>query len=244
MRCIRIFILFLILSNIVLARRVYIVCYHSFLGKPNVPTDFSIDELKTHIKILKDGGIKFVGIKDILNGNINGNSNILITIDDGNRSVYPAYKQVFKPNNIPVALALYNGSIGRSKYLLTWEQVDDLVRDGVYIMSHGYFSEKLFNHLYETNRKVFEREIFYPKKFFEERYEKPVEVFAYPFGVHSDSAIRLIKESGYKMAFTIVSGRVEIPYTSNTNIYLLPRYMIVRGQYKNQLNSIISDSKK
>lgn len=236
--------LMLISYNYVFAQRVYVLCYHSFLGRPDVSTDFSLDEMKEHINILKDGGMKFVSIDDLLSGNIQGNNNVLITIDDGNRSVYPAYKQVFKPNGIPVTLALYNGSIGRSKYLLTWDQVDDLVKDGISIMSHGYFSEKLYDHLYETNKKIFEREIYSPKQTFEARYTNTVSALAYPFGVYSDSAIKTIKNAGYKIAFTILPGKVEIPYIKNANQYMLPRYMIVRGGYKKQLLSVINDSKK
>ena len=39
---------------------VYVLCYHSFLGRENVAYDFSLDELKSHIQFLKDRGFKFI----------------------------------------------------------------------------------------------------------------------------------------------------------------------------------------
>lgn len=238
------FLLILFFSNTLLASRVYVLCYHTFLNKPEFITDFSIEELKEQIKMLKDANMKFVSLDDIYIGNIVGNNNVLITIDDGNRSVYTAYKEVFKPNKIPIAIALYNSSIGKCKYLLSWEQIDELYINGTEIMAHGYFSHELYDSLYETNRKVFRQEIYSPKNIFKERYNNSLIAFAYPCGTYGNCAINEIGNAGYKMAFTVKPGRVEIPYTNNSSIYLLPRYMIVRTKYKNQLNHIISDSKK
>ena len=58
-----------------------------------------------------------------MNGRITGTKNVLVTIDDGNRSVYEAFQKVFKPNGIRPLLAIYPNIIDKKKYALTWDQL-------------------------------------------------------------------------------------------------------------------------
>lgn len=50
-------------------------------------------------------------------------------------------------------------------------------------------------------------------------------VFCYPFGHYNDTAIESLKETGFKMAFTIEGGRVDV----GDNKYLLPRVRVTAG---------------
>ena len=60
-------------------------------------------------------------------------------------------------------------------------------------------------------------------------------VFAYPFGHYSDDFIKALKDSGFKMAFTINSGKVK----KGANKYKLPRVRVSKGTTLNQfINSI------
>src|SRR4030042_1614763 len=86
------------------APSVHVLCYHAFLDDRKI-YNFSIEELREHIDFFKSRGYRFVKFSDIINKNISGNKNILITVDDGNRTVYDAYYSVFKKNNIKPVLA-------------------------------------------------------------------------------------------------------------------------------------------
>ncbi len=61
-------------------------------------------------------------------------------------------------------------------------------------------------------------------------------IYCYPFGHYNDTAIEALKETGYKMAFTIVGGRVSAGY----NKYTLPRVRVSAG---NSLNYFASSVK-
>ena len=50
-------------------------------------------------------------------------------------------------------------------------------------------------------------------------------VFAYPFGHYSDSAIKALKDTGYKLAVTVEGGRVQ----PGANKYTLPRVRVADG---------------
>lgn len=62
-------------------------------------------------------------------------------------------------------------------------------------------------------------------------------VFCYPFYEYNDYAIRMLKESGFTMAFAgfIGDGRVRV----NTNKYLIPRYTIYNDTTLNEFANII-----
>ncbi|MBR6034288.1 MAG: polysaccharide deacetylase family protein [Clostridia bacterium] len=61
------------------------------------------------------------------------------------------------------------------------------------------------------------------------------DVFCYPFGHYDDTAIEALKETGYKMAFTIVGGRVSVGY----NKYTLPRVRVTAGNSLNYFASSV-----
>jgi peptidoglycan/xylan/chitin deacetylase (PgdA/CDA1 family) len=127
-------------------KHVYILCYHTFLGKPQIQTDFSISEFQQHITLLRQKKYTFVQWRDILKNNITGTKNILIMIDDGNVSTYKAYQAALKPFQIKPVLAIYPGIINSRKFALTWAQLQEMRGDGCEIASHGYF------HMYLTTK--------------------------------------------------------------------------------------------
>ncbi|HOD16721.1 MAG TPA: hypothetical protein PKI31_18525, partial [Spirochaetota bacterium] len=86
---------------------VSVLCYHTFLDKKKMdPYCFTVGELSSHIAQLKKQGFRFVSIGDVVSGRITGTNNVLVTIDDGNRSVYEAFQKVFKPNGIRPLLGI------------------------------------------------------------------------------------------------------------------------------------------
>jgi peptidoglycan/xylan/chitin deacetylase (PgdA/CDA1 family) len=216
---------------------VFVLCYHSFLGKEKIPTDVSIHELKEQFDYLKKNGFQFVTLSQIEKGIIRGQRNILITIDDGNRSIIEANEKVFKPMGIKPLLGIYPNIIGRRDYALNWEELKKLSAEGFDIASHGYYHLLLNEKLYISDKNAFANEIFKSKRMLFEKLGRNVDVFMYPNGVRSGSAKKLLKEAGYKYAFTIVWGQVNLPLNSNVDPYELHRFM-VSGNFK-EVSSVI-----
>lgn len=235
------FILFLVIMLFFLAAntsqihaaQAHIIIYHTFLGKERIPTDFSLDQLREHLDFLEGRGFKFVTVNDVLTGNIKGSKNILITIDDGNKTLYRAYREVLRPRGIKPLLAIYPNIIGRQRYALTWEQLGELSRDGCDIAAHGFFHLLLNEKLYQKNKQYFHNEITKSKKVLEERLGRKITLFVYPSGEISERAEKEIRDAGYNYAFTIKWGTVQIPLSKNTNVYEIPRYMLEKENWKN-----------
>lgn len=215
---------------------VHVLCYHAFLDKKD-PFTFSVDDLARHIAYYKEKGFRFITLKQLIDGSVRGNNNILVTIDDGNRSVWEACEKVFKPNRIRPVLGIYPNIINRQSYALTWKQLQQLTRH-CDIAAHGWYHLKLNDKLYRERPKDFRREIFESKKVLEEKLGQAVTVFIYPFGIRADVTERLLKEAGYQYAFTIEQGGMELPVQGRYNVLRLPRYMLSKPNWKVCANQI------
>jgi len=218
---------------------VSVLVYHSFLGDKPFPSDISIQELKAQLDDLKAQGYRFVTLSDIVAGAVQGSKNILVSIDDGNQSVYQAYHEVFKPRGIKPLLCIYPNIIGKKAYALSWERLSELAQAGCDIAAHGFYHYPLNQKAYDTDPKSFCKEIFHSKEVLETRLNKKVMAFAYPNGVNAPITKRIVQEAGYTCAFTVLWGPVRSPVESNPDRFALGRYMIYKNNWDMIRNTII-----
>jgi len=220
----------------------YILLYHTFLNKSEYITDVAPEKLNKQLLSLKNNGFTFVSFTDILNNKISGTRNIMISIDDGNRSVYRVYKNILKPMGIKPLLAIFTHSIERTPALMTWKMIRELSDDGCDIASHGHVHYYLDEQLYKTNRKAFMREIVTSKKILEEKLQKRITVFMYPYGRVNKIARIELKNAGYTYAFTLKWGFLHVPLHKNNKVLELPRYMVM-GNWERIYYSILRREK-
>ena len=215
-----------ILAKVAESKKIYVLCYHTFLGKPKIDTDFSLSELKDQVISLKSNGYKFVSLSEFSSGAYTGSKNVLIIVDDGNISAYKAYQSVFKPLNIRPVFAIYSNVIGNVSYAMTWDQLKVLLKDGCDISSHGFYHLYLTTSFFEKDPKGFEREILISKQVLEKKLDYSVKTFVYPFGVVSPIAQTKIREAGYTTAFSLKAK--PITNMASENKWDMPRYMMTR----------------
>ena len=223
-------------------QKVFVLCYHSFLGNKRFAGDVSMQDLKMQMDFFKDKGFRFVSLSEIIKGTVKGSQNILVVIDDGNESVYRAYHEIFKPRNIKPVLGIYPNIIGKKSYALTWEQMTELSQDGCDIASHGYYHLLLDQKLFDKDKAAFIQEINGSKEVLEKRLKVKVSAMVYPNGVRSDITKKILKEAGYSCAFTIKWGPLLSPLSKNKDPYELPRYMIYQKNWGMISNSILKAS--
>jgi peptidoglycan/xylan/chitin deacetylase (PgdA/CDA1 family) len=210
---------------------VHILGYHSFINGHRSKYDFSIDELRTQIRYFIKRGYRFVSFSDIIDGKINGRKNILITIDDGNRSIYRAYHEILRPLNIKPLLAIYPSIIGR-RYALSWNQLEELSSDGCEIASHGLYHRKMSQRLYQVNKKSYLNEIYKSKSILERGLKNRIRVFVYPYGLYINEVFRYLEKAGYEYALTVRDDSLTLPISRLENPYEIPRYVITRPDKK------------
>jgi peptidoglycan/xylan/chitin deacetylase (PgdA/CDA1 family) len=223
-------------------QKVFVLCYHSFLGN-KFPSDITLDEFRSHMDFFKGKGFKFVSYSDLMKGTVTGTRNILVVIDDGNHSVMQAYQQVMKPMGIRPLLAIYPNIIGKKSYAMTWDQLKGLSKEGCDIAAHGYYHELMNQKYYDKNKKEFVHEIVGSKEALEKMLPGiKISAFVYPNGVRADITKKTLRESGYSYAFTINWGATLSPLNQNRDPLELPRYMIMKGNWKMISSAILKAS--
>jgi peptidoglycan/xylan/chitin deacetylase (PgdA/CDA1 family) len=170
---------------------------------------------------------------------IQGANNVMITIDDGNHSVYPAYEQVFKPRGVKPVLFVYPGVIGRAKFAITREQLKEMADSGYEIGAHGYYHEYLSAKAFAADRQKCLKEIQGPATVLAKESGKPIRIFAYPFGEDCPEADELVKENGYEMAFLAGNDLVPVDFSSpSLNRYAIPRIIVYHWNKKAILSKL------
>ena len=182
---------------------VVILDYHTFLGKKGDNLDFAPAELAAQLDAMSALGYRFVALEDAIEGRISGRANIAITIDDGNHSVYRAWKEVLEPRGIRPTLFIYPAIVlSRQPFALTPDQVGELSRDGCAIGAHGYNHNPVSDKTWEKSRKSYWNEIALPAQAIAGITGLVPALYAYPFGTASARAEKDLAAADYEWAFT------------------------------------------
>jgi peptidoglycan/xylan/chitin deacetylase (PgdA/CDA1 family) len=207
---------------------VKILCYHTFLGRTQFSYDFTPDEFRLQMETLHNSGYRFISGEELMNRQIEGSRNILITIDDGNHSV-KKIEPVLDALQIKPVLFIYPAVISRKKYALSWGDLRRMKRKGYTIGAHGYYHLHLIETLYDTRPEVFQNEIVKPFSILEQMmFEKP-RFFAYPYGAYSGITRQTLQAAGYRYGFALTDKPFDLP---ETDVYAIPRYLMTRASWK------------
>lgn len=179
-----------------------ILDYHTFLGTGKSNLDYSEEELGAELDEIQAMGYKFVSLDDAIAGRIEGKANIVVTIDDGNHTIFSAFNNVFSPRGIKPYLFVYPAIIkGHVRYALTPERLQVLAQDGCGIGAHGYHHNPVTDKAWIRDPKDFMTEIQRPGPALAKILGVAPTMFAYPFGVYSRRAEDAIAAEGYSWAF-------------------------------------------
>lgn len=213
-----------------------ILCYHNF--NPTKPGSMNLtpERLESQLKWLKDNGYTVISLKEAveyLQGKRDSlpPKSVVITADDGWKSVYTYMLPLAKKYNIPVTLFIYPQTISSGKNAMTWDELKELQQTGLFdVQSHTYWhpnfkqqKKKMSPANYE---KFVQTQLVNSRKVLEEKMGHKVTLLAWPFGIYDDFLEQQAEKAGYVMAFSIDAR------TANQNYKPMaqPRFMIVEGQ--------------
>jgi peptidoglycan/xylan/chitin deacetylase (PgdA/CDA1 family) len=162
---------------------------------------------------------------------------ILVTMDDGLRSVRDVALPVLRDHRIP-AVAFVTASLigvrGRSEYL-DWDHLAELIDAGVEIGSHAWTHRSLGRLPAEEARDEAERS----RRVLQERLAHPITAFAYPFGTCADFSPRIaqtLATCGYRIAFTSQHGSIR----QGMDSLQLPRIKVEGGEGMEMFRLLVS----
>ncbi len=217
-----------------------ILCYHKFGPNQNSPLAIPTAIFDAQMKYLTDNGYRVITPDMLLNfleyKRQIPKKSVLITIDDGYKSVISVAFPILKKYGFTATVFVYTKYVGISKKAMSWDDLRILKANGFTIGSHTvYHSDLTQKESGETTKVFFERinmEINLSKTIIDKKLDQNTIYFAFPYGRYNTELLKKAKSAGYKMAVTVDRG--SNPFF--TNPLALKRDMIL----KRDMNSFIS----
>ncbi len=228
------------------AVRVPVLVYHRF--GPVVADSMTVTTavFESHLKYLAEHGYTVIPLRRLVDY-YRGKQprpplrSVAITVDDGHRSVYTAMLALVKKYRIPVTLFLYPSAISNAAYAMTWDQLRELKRTGLFdFQSHSYWHPNFKIEKRRLKPAEYDKFVDMQLRKSKDRVEKElggkVDLLAWPFGIYDDELAAKAKEAGYVAAFTI-----ERRHTGpSDNTMTLPRYLMVNADSGKAFEAILA----
>jgi peptidoglycan/xylan/chitin deacetylase (PgdA/CDA1 family) len=174
----------------------------------------SLNLFLLQLRWLQSLGIQFISMYE-LHSWLQGQNSIpkraaVLTFDDAYESIIQHVFPHLKQQNIPITIFVIAGFLGIESNLyrrrggkahrhLNHEQIISLLQSGlVEVGAHGYHHLNLTR----VNKDKLWQEVQEAKYILEDRLNREVPYFAYPYGGTTEAVIQKVKEAGYRLAFT------------------------------------------
>lgn len=207
-------------ATIIARPQVPVLCYHHIKeGALTNEYEVSVENFKQQMKALADSGYHTVLPDQYYNYLVYGTAlpskPVMITFDDTDEEQFTIGKTEMDKYGFKGVYFIMTISIGRPRYM-TKEQIKQLSDEGHVIGSHTWDHHRVdrlkdLNTIEYRGKKVevneWDFQLTNTKKQLEELVGKPVEYFAYPFGLWNKQALPKIEERGYKLAFQLSEKR-------------------------------------
>jgi peptidoglycan/xylan/chitin deacetylase (PgdA/CDA1 family) len=152
---------------------------------------------------------------------------VVITADDGHRSVFTEMLPLVREFGIPVTLFIYPSAISNAAYAMTWDELRILKATGLFdIQSHTYWHPNFGvekRRLPPAEYREFARkQLTRSKLVLHQRLGANADVIAWPFGVYDEELLQIGAETGYAAGMTL-KHRVA---TASDRLMALPRFLV------------------
>ena len=151
---------------------------------------------------------------------------ILITFDDGYQDNYDNAYPILRKYGLKGTVFVVTSFLGTRKGYLTWDECREMEKNGMTVASHTVDHKSMTD---LTNDQL-RAELVESKKKAEAELGHEVKYMAYPTGAYNLHIAQLVREAGYKAAFTIKYGGV----SRKSNIYALERVPIFHTEKTNR----------
>jgi len=191
-------------------------------------------ELRWEFQWIKEHGWTPVTLDQVLahweKGETLPDKSVLLTYDDGYRSVFTEAFPVIRQFGYPGVLFLYTDFVKwESKLSLRHSDIELMEKSGLTAQSHsqshpnmGLLKDQLTSEALSVRLKD-EMEV--SRDYLHDKLKSDPKALAYPYGVYNYEAVEAARKAGYRMAFTVNPG----PNDASTDPFHLHRYLVVHG---------------
>jgi peptidoglycan/xylan/chitin deacetylase (PgdA/CDA1 family) len=191
-----------------------ILCYHRFDKTCKSNLCISESAFARQIEYLKKNGYRTIHLSDLMEflnykRSIPAKS-VIITLDDGYRSLYDFAYPMLKRNGYTATLFVYTDFIEASRNALTWNHLKELKAAGFEIgshsISHADLTKKYPDETDQAFRDRITKELKNSKEIIDRKLNQNTQSFAYPYGNYNQLILDLLPKAGYKLGLTIRTG--------------------------------------
>jgi peptidoglycan/xylan/chitin deacetylase (PgdA/CDA1 family) len=228
------------------AKSIPVLCYHRCGEEVKDSMTIKTKAFAQQLEWLKVNGYTVISLDtaaQYLSGKIKSipAKSIVITADDGHKSVYSDMAPLIKKYKVPVTLFIYPSAISNAKYAMTWDQLRELEATKLFhVESHTYWHPNFKREKKALSSKEYEKsvhaQLYKSKATLEKKMGHPIKYLAWPFGIYDEDLLIKANEAGYEMAFSIDNHHMK----AGLNTMAQPRYMIVDAYNLKRFESISS----
>lgn len=215
--------------------KVPVLVYHRFGSSVNDGMTIRTAEFEQQLKWLKENNYTVIPLQSLIKylrgeGPPPPAKSVVITADDGHKSVYTDMFPLIKKYNIPVTLFIYPSAISNASYAMTWDQLQQLQKTGQFdIQCHTYWHPNFKKDKKKMTPVEYQKDIDMQlnksKLVLEKKMNTKIDALAWPFGIYDNELEQAAAKAGYSVAFSI-----DRHCASKSNAMMSqPRFMIVDG---------------
>jgi peptidoglycan/xylan/chitin deacetylase (PgdA/CDA1 family) len=165
---------------------------------------------------------------------------VIITADDGHRSVLTDMLPLVREFGVPVTLFIYPSAISNAAYAMTWDDLRVLKATGLFdIQSHSYwhpnFAAEKRRLAPGDYREFVRKQLTRPRAVLQQRLAVTPDVIAWPFGVYDDELLQMGASAGYTAGLTL-KHRVA---TASDPLMALPRFLVTDAATGRQFAALL-----
>ena len=185
-----------------------IITYHYFgydnkIGGKRTPLLFvAPDNFEKQMRYLKEKGYQVISLDTLVEGLKNGkklpHNTVVITIDDGYKSIFTYAYPILKKYGFPATVFLISDFVGVKPYMLNWDEVKEMSKNNISFGGHTRNHVSLPS--IKNKKDVLWDEIAGCKKVIEDHLGMPIYYFCYPGGGFNEEIEVFVKKAGYKGA--------------------------------------------
>jgi len=219
--------------------RVPILLYHRFGPVAADSMTVTASAFESHLKYLKSHGYSVIPLRHLVDHYLGKkvslpSQSLVITADDGHKSVYTEMSPLLRKYQVPATLFLYPSAISNASYAMTWDQLREMKETGLF----DFQSHTLWHPNFKEERKrlkppeyedFVEKQLKKSRKRIEKELSVKVDMLAWPFGIYDEWLISKLIQAGYVAAFTMERRHA----SPSGNMMALPRYLMVHQERRN-----------
>lgn len=182
--------------------------YHQINDRDHNALTLSTPEFEAQMKYLAENGYHTITADELADHLENGaalpEKPILLTFDDGYIDNYENAYPILKKYNLKGSIFIITDYLNVYPNYLTWEIAREMQDSGVIDIQCHTMTHVALSSL--NSAEELQHEAVDSKKAIETHLEKRVTSIAYPCGAYNDEVQSVVKEAGYRTAFTVNYG--------------------------------------